>query len=128
MEILEAMGWWYADRPTRQPAQPAQPTTCAALAAGTSGVAAPLQGVVVSSALADFSLLCLLPGERDGQTAVLGAESLRDGTLGNCPCCWRLDALTRAAEGAAGLDAAEAKALQRAKRWTGCRLWRRFAR
>ena len=49
--------------------------------AGARRVAAPLQGVVVSSALADFSLLCLLPGERDGQTAVLGAESLKDGTL-----------------------------------------------
>ena len=29
--------------------------------------APPLDGVVVSSALANFSLLCLLPGPRDGQ-------------------------------------------------------------
>ena len=79
--------------------------------------------MVVSSALANFSLLCLLPGPRDGQRVVLSVEPRADGALANCPCCWRLDALQRATLA----DAAGAKALQRAQRWTKCRLWRRFA-
>ena len=89
--------------------------------------------MVISSALANFSLLCLLPGPRDGQRVVLSVEPQADGALANCPCCWRLDALQRATL-AAGADAkaptalaAGAKALQRASRWTKCRLWRRFA-
>ena len=69
MAILEAMGWWFAERPARQPTAPQQPATCAAIASGAAASAAPLDGVVVSSALANFSLLCLLPGPRDGQVA-----------------------------------------------------------
>ena len=69
MAILEAMGWWFAERPARQPTAPQQPATCAAIASGAAAEAAPLDGVVVSSALANFSLLCLLPGPRDGQVA-----------------------------------------------------------
>ena len=69
MAILEAMGWWFAERPARQPTAPQQPATCAAIASGAAAEAAPLDGVVVSSALANFSLLCLLPDPRDGQVA-----------------------------------------------------------
>ena len=132
MEILEALGWWYAATPARQPAPAAVHTTCAALASGAAaaaaGVDAAVQGVVVSAALANFSLLCLLPGPRDGQAAVVDAEALPRGLLGNAPCCWRLDALRMAAEAAgAALADAEATALRRARRWTACRLWRRFA-
>ena len=85
MAILEAMGWWFAERPPRQPTAPQQPATCAAIASGAAASAAPLDGVVVSSALANFSLLCLLPGPRDGQRVVLGVEPRPDGALANCP-------------------------------------------
>ena len=130
MAILEAMGWWFAERPARQPTAPQQPATCAAIASGAAAQAAPLDGVVVSSALANFSLLCLLPGPRDGQRVVLGVEPRPDGALANCPCCWRLDALQRATLADAKAPTAlatGAKVLQRASRWTKCRLWRRFA-
>ena len=87
-------------------------------------------------ALANFSLLCLLPGPRDGQRVVLTVAPQSDGPLAHCPCCWRLDALQRAIlkQRATPADAQAptaiavgAKALQRASRWTKCRLWRRFA-
>ena len=57
-------------------------------------------------------------------------QSLTDGALANCPCCWRLDALQRATLADAKAPTAlatGAKVLQRASRWTKCRLWRRFA-
>ena len=113
MGILEAMGWWHeaarggAARARRRP----PPTlTCGQL----SGATKPLAGVVVSSAMANKSLLCVLPGVREGQPHASLAP-------GACPCCWSVESLQ------AAVGTADAKAVRKAGRYTGCRIWRRFA-
>ena len=111
--ILEAMGWWHeAVRapPTRARKRPPPTLTCREIA----GAETPLAGVVVSSAMANKSLLCVLPGVREGQPHVALAP-------GACPCCWSVEALQ------AGATTADANALLKAGRYTGCRIWRRFA-
>lgn len=124
MRILEAMGWWYV-KPKEAP--PTGGTTCTALAAGT-GPTTSMAGVVVSSAMANFSLLCVLPGARDGQVARLVATE-------GCPCCWEVEALRRATSRRVGVvedvaaptaDATALKAYGKAIKYTGCRIWRRY--
>ena len=49
-----------------------------------------------------------------------------------CPCCWRVEDLQRGAAksapaGDAAAAAAEVKALGKARKYTGCRIWRRHA-
>jgi len=135
--ILEAMHWWYIDRDivAEQSPTPMTPTTCAALAAGAASAAlssAPssastMSGVVVSSSMANFSLLCVLPGPREGQRLALGRKE-------GCPCCWQTGELREKMLGgstAAGDDpqiaAAALKALNEARKYTGCRIWRRYS-
>eukprot|EP00966_Prymnesium_polylepis_P317132 7327027-Prymnesium_polylepis.1 len=86
VHILEALHWWYVE-PYKPPAAPSRTTTCAALAAGAGGGgASEMAGVVVSSAMANFSLLCVLPGAREGQAVELARAE------GDCPCCWQIGA------------------------------------
>ena len=111
--ILEAMGWWHEavrEPPKRARKRPPPTLTCREIA----GAETPLAGVVVSSAMANKSLLCVLPGVREGQPHVALAP-------GACPCCWSVEALQ------AGATTADAKAVRKAGRYTGCRIWRRFA-
>lgn len=137
--ILEALHWWRGPPPAAfaasgggaapPPSGASTPTTCAALAAGTSGVSGRLSAAIVSSALAPTALLCLLPGPRDGQSAHVPSA----GEAGACPCCWRVDELQKgattgtAAASDADAAAAEAKALNKARKYAGCRIWRRYA-
>jgi len=143
VNILEAMHWWYL--PTAEitaapapgsaaatSATAATSTSCASLAQGT-GPTSPMAAVVVSSAMYNSSLLCVLPGRRSGQQASL----LR----GDCPCCWQIAELRKAAMSKVALlggtgklerqsgktgSAAALKVLKRASAYTGCRIWRRF--
>lgn len=134
--ILQALHWWRAppspggataaDADAPGSSGGSQLTTCDALAAGTSPAAASsrLSAIIVSSALASTTLLCLVPGHVDGQSVHIKADG--------CPCCWKVEELQRgiAAGGAAADEAssaAEAKALSKARRYTGCRIWRRHA-
>ena len=141
MAILKALYWWRAPPAAATiaaagsaagAATTPRSLSCPALvAAGGSGLA----GVVVSSALAPSALLCLLPGAQPDQSVALPLPSVDNPTA--CPCCWRVDALQQAlAQGAAGggliasspqAAAAEDKALRRAARYSGCRIWRRYA-
>ena len=113
-------------------------TSCAALASGSAVVsgAGMLAGVVLSSALAPSALICLLPGNQPNQPVALPLPSPAEPS--HCPCCWRVDALQQAAArgadgGGAALAsspqaaAAESKALRKAARYSGCRIWRRYA-
>lgn len=117
-------------------------TSCAALASGSAVVsgAGMLAGVVLSSALAPSALICLLPGHQPNQPVALPLPSPAEPS--HCPCCWRVDALQQAAArgadgGGAALSAAlasspqaaaaESKALRKAARYSGCRIWRRYA-
>jgi len=117
-------------------------TSCAALASGSAAVsgAGMLAGVVLSSALAPSALICLLPGHQPNQPVALPLPSPAEPS--HCPCCWRVDALQQAAArgadgGGAALGAAlasspqaaaaESKALRKAARYSGCRIWRRYA-
>ena len=117
-DILAAMRWWH-----EPPAPPAAHTSaalsCAELATRARG---PLAAVAVSSASANFTLLCVLPGGHGGQPTALvdppGAPP--------CPCCWHLAEL-RAAAAAADPSQGDLKALHKADKWTGCRMWRRYA-
>ena len=115
-----------------------RPTSCAALASGSAVVVNPgmLAGVVLSSALAPSALICLLPGHQPNQPLSLLQPSAAEPN--QCPCCWRVDALQQAAargadSGGAALAsspqaaAAESKALRKAARYSGCRIWRRYA-
>ena len=114
------------------------PTTCdALLAPGGAADGTRVAAAVVSSALARSALICLLPGARRGQAYHLNQ------TTAACPCCWRVEslqaALAHAGGGAGGggggggaaADAAaakaEAKALGKARKYAGCRIWRRYA-
>ena len=115
-----------------------RPTSCAALASGSAVVSGTgmLAGVVLSSALAPSALICLLPGNQPNQPVALPLPSPSEPS--HCPCCWRVDALQQAAArgadgGGAALAsspqaaAAESKALRKAARYSGCRIWRRYA-
>jgi hypothetical protein len=135
--ILQSLHWWRAPEPPPDAAAnsataPSKPTTCAALAAGTAPASAGsrLAAAVVSSALASSTLVCLVPGVHPDQPVHLLATPT-DGEVG-CPCCWRVEDLQKGvtageASGDAAAAAAEAKALNRARRYTGCRIWRRHA-
>ena len=135
--ILRALHWW------RAPPSPAtaasssssssfssQQTTCAALAAGSSPASAGrLSAIIVSSALATSTLLCLVPGPIEGQSLHVAGGADQPGS---CPCCWKVEELQKGVgaattAGDAASSAAEAKALSKARRYTGCRIWRRHA-
>ena len=135
--ILEALHWWKGPPPSVFAASTGEaplpttstPTTCPALHAGTSGASGKLSGAIVSSALASSAMLCLLPGPRDGQSWHLPPAD----APGACPCCWRVDELQKGAVSASAsmLDAdsaaKEAKAFNKARKYSGCRIWRRYA-
>ena len=87
-----------------------------------------MAGVVLSSALSPTALLCLLPGEQPGQSIALPDPT----APGAAPCCWRVSELQKAASATAAASGAadaavQAKALHRASRYAGCRIWRRHA-
>jgi hypothetical protein len=119
--ILEAMGWWHpaAQDAATDPA-PAKPALCQSLGKGgdQAGVPGTLSAVAVSSSSANFTLLCLLSGSRPGHHLAL--EGWR---APGCPCCWRVEELSREAR-RAGATAADLKTLRRTEQWTGCKLWR----
>ena len=130
--ILEMLHWWRGPIPASStPATaspPSQLTSCAALADGTApSSSGKLSGAIVSSALASSTLLCLLPGPRDGQ-----AVHIPPAGAGGCPCCWRVEELQKGivASRETAVDAesaaAESKALGKARKYTGCRIWRRY--
>jgi len=118
VQILKAMHWWYLPN-SSPPSSGAK--ACAALPA-TGGESASLAGVVVSSAMSNRSLLCVLPSSAsEGQQGV---------AQGECPCCWDVSRLRRATLAAASkpesADLAALKALKQADKYSGCRIWRRF--
>ena len=133
--VLQALHWWDASpaSPSTSSAAATSPTaaasTCAAIAtAGGGGSGGPgvggagkMAGVVVSSALSS-ALLCVLPGAQEGQPLTLASS---------CPCCWRVADLQKGVvnhvAASSEAAAAEAKALRRASRYAGCRIWRRHA-
>jgi hypothetical protein len=151
--ILKALHWWKAPPAAASAASTAatpfpstapllRTTSCAALASGSAVVSGTgmLAGVVLSSALAPSALICLLPGHQPNQPVALPLPSPAEPS--HCPCCWRVDALQQAAArgadgGGAALSAAlasspqaaaaESKALRKAARYSGCRIWRRYA-
>ena len=130
--ILEMLHWWRgpitASFTPATASPPSQLTSCAALADGTApSSSGKLSGAIVSSALASSTLLCLLPGPRDGQ-----AVHIPPAAAGGCPCCWRVEELLKGmvASREVAVDAesaaAESKALGKARKYTGCRIWRRY--
>ena len=139
--ILEALHWWRGGpiSAAAPSSVTSRPTTCAALASGTAPkTASRLSAVIASSALSPSALLCLLPGPRNDDWNVGGSQDLHlpqsklgGGDGGSGPCCWKVDELQRAAARAVSVDAeaasAEAKALGKARKYAGCRIWRRFA-
>lgn len=121
--ILEAMGWWHPAAyvtPVDPASAAAKPVSCESLGKGGihAGVLGTVAAAAVSSSSANFTLLCLLPGGRTGHTLAL-AGSRAEG----CPCCWRVEELSREALRAVA-SAPDLKTLRRAEQWGGCKLWR----
>ena len=99
----------------------------------TPATSARLSAAIVSRALSPSALLCLLPGVRTDEWAPGQDVHLPPaGGNGACPCCWKIDELQRGAgsgtvSGGAEAAMAEAKMLGKARKYAGCRIWRRFA-
>lgn len=135
--ILEALHWWKGPPPSAfasatgaaATGAASTQTSCAALASG-SAAAGRLSATIVSSALSPSALLCLLPGQREGQSLHLPMPTEAPN---QCPCCWKVEDLQRGATAAsaAATDAAaakeEVKALGKARKYQGCKIWRRYA-
>ena len=135
--ILEALHWWKGPPPSAfasatgaaATSAASTQTSCAALASG-SAAAGRLSATIVSSALSPSALLCLLPGQREGQSLHLPMPTE---VPNQCPCCWKVEDLQKGATAAsaAATDAAaakeEVKALGKARKYQGCKIWRRYA-
>ncbi|KAL3903098.1 MAG: hypothetical protein SGPRY_011813, partial [Prymnesium sp.] len=140
IQILKAMHWWHLGSSSSSSGGSSSSrsssgnpgadlhsgTTCGALANGE--VHSTLEGVVVSSAMANVSLLCVVPMTSDS-----APEKQAGLARGICPCCWDVSQLRRAmlqastvTEGATKEMVLALKALKQADKYTRCRIWRRF--